>query len=186
MTPLAALWLPILLSTVFVFIASMILHMTPWHHGDYPALPDEARFREALRPMAIPPGDYIVPRPMSSADMRSAEFDQKMIDGPNVVITVMPNGKMSMGRALGLWFLYLVVTGIFAGYVAGRALPPGANYLEVFRFAGCTAFVGYSLALWQMWIWYRRSLGTTIRATIDGLIFAGLTGGTFGWLWPSS
>ena len=50
--------------------------------------------------------------------------------------------------------------------------------------AGVTAFVGYALALWQMSIWYRRSWGTTLRSTIDGLIYALLTAGVFGWLWP--
>ena len=46
------------------------------------------------------------------------------------------------------------------------------------------AFSGYALALWQMSIWYKRKWGTTVRATIDGVIFALLTAGTFGWLWP--
>ena len=66
----------------------------------------------------------------------------------------------------------------------GRALLPGADYLEVFRFAGATAFIGYVVALWQMSIWYRRSWLTTIKATVDGFIYACLTAGTFGWLWP--
>ena len=35
-----------------------------------------------------------------------------------------------------------------------------------------------------MWIWYRRSLLTTIKSSVDGLIYALLTAGTFGWLWP--
>jgi hypothetical protein len=79
----------------------------------------------------------------------------------------------------------VVVVGVFAAYVAGRALPAGAQYLSVFRFAGVTTFIGYSLAIWQMTIWYRRALGTTIRATVDGLLYALVTAGTFGWLWPS-
>jgi hypothetical protein len=54
----------------------------------------------------------------------------------------------------------------------------------VFRFAGTTAFIGYSVALWQMSIWYRRAWSTTIKATVDGLIYALLTAGVFGWLWP--
>ena len=34
MVPLAALWLPILLSTVMVFVASSIMHtLLPYHHG---------------------------------------------------------------------------------------------------------------------------------------------------------
>ncbi len=68
---------------------------------------------------------------------------------------------------------------------AGRALPPGAHYLAVFRFAGATAFIGYSLALWQDSIWYKKQLSTTLRNTFDGLVYGLLTGGTFGWLWPN-
>ena len=100
------------------------------------------------------------------------------------MLTMMPGGAMSMTSNLVQWFLYSVVVGLFAGYVAGRALPPGAQYLQVFRFVGATAFVGYALALWQMSIWYRRAWNTTVKATVDGLIYALLTAGTFGWLWP--
>jgi len=101
-----------------------------------------------------------------------------------MVTTVMPSGPISMGASLVQWFIYSLVVGFFAAYVVGHALPVGAGYPEVFRLAGVTAFIGYALALWQISIWYRRSWGTTLRATIDGLIYALLTGGTFGWLWP--
>ena len=185
MTGLDALWLPILLSSVIVFVASSIIHMaTPWHKGDYAKVPDEDKFTDALRPLAIPPGDYMVPRPSSMQEMKSPEVADKMKKGPVMVFTVLPNGPMAMGRNLVLWFLYSIVVGIFSAYITGRALPVGANYLQVFRFAGATAFLSYSLALWQMSIWYRRALSTTIKATVDGLIYALLTAGTFGWLWP--
>jgi len=72
-----------------------------------------------------------------------------------------------------------------AAYIAGRALEPGAHYLSVFRFAGATAFFGYAFALMQQSIWYKRAWGTTFKSTFDGLIYALLTAGTFGWLWPS-
>ena len=185
MTGLFAVWMPILLSAVFVFVASSIIHMaSPWHKSDYPKMPNEGQVMDALRPLAIPPGDYFFPRPSSAADMKSPAFADKMKAGPVVVMTVMPSGPMSMGRNLVLWFLYAVVIGVFAAYIAGRALPPGTVYLRVFQFAGATAFIGYSAALWQMSIWYRRSWTTTIKATVDGLIYAMLTAGTFGWLWP--
>ena len=116
--------------------------------------------------------------------MQSPEFKARVNEGPNLVVTVLPNGPWSMGRNLGLWFAYLVVVALYSAYVAGRALPPGTNYLIVFRFVGATAFAAFALALWQMSIWYRRSWGTTIRSTIDGLIYATLVAGTFGWLWP--
>jgi hypothetical protein len=185
MTGLSALWLPILLSAVLVFVASSIIHMaSPWHKGDYPMMPNQDKVMDALRPFAIPPGDYMTPRPSSREDMRSPAFAEKMNKGPVMVLTVMPNGPMGMGRSLALWFLYTAVVGLFAAYITGRALPPGVSYLRVFQLAGATAFIGYSAALWQMSIWYRRAWNTTIKATVDGLIYALLTAGTFGWLWP--
>src|SRR5689334_8521870 len=185
MTELSSLVLPIVLSAVFVFIASSIIHMaSPWHRSDYPRVPNEDRTREALRPLAIPPGDYMIPRPASRAELRSPAFAEKINLGPVVILTVLPNGPMSMARNLSLWFLYCAANSVFAAYIASRALLPGADYLEVFRFAGATAFIAYVVALWQMSIWYRRSWLTTIKATVDGFIYACLTAGTFGWLWP--
>jgi hypothetical protein len=181
----SALWLPILLSAITVFVVSSIIHMaTPWHKGDYLKMPNEDKAMDALRPLAVPPGDYLVPRPSSAQDMRSPDFLEKMNKGPVLVLTVMPSGPVQMTRSLVLWFLYSAVVGFFAAYVASRALPVGAPQGRVFQLVGVTAFVGYSVALWQMSIWYRRAWGTTIRATIDGLIYALLTAGIFGWLWP--
>jgi hypothetical protein len=185
MVGILELWLPILLSAVIVFVVSSIIHMaSPWHKNDYPRMPNEDQVRNALRPLAIPPGDYMIPRPAGSEEMRSPEFAEKVRQGPNMVVTVMPNGPFSMKSNLIQWFLYAVVVSIFAAYVAGRALPAGSPYLSVFRFVGVTAFIGYSVALWQMSIWYRRSWGITAKATVDGLIYALLIAGTFGWLWP--
>jgi hypothetical protein len=117
--------------------------------------------------------------------MRSPDFVEKVTRGPVMILTVLPNRVTNMGQNLLLWFLYSAIVSLFAGYVTSRAVAPGAPYLEVFRFAGVTAFTGYALALWQMSIWYRRDLGTTIRSTIDGFVYALLTAGVFGWLWPS-
>ncbi len=185
MTGLSLLWLPILLSAVIVFVASSIVHMVlPWHKSDFKKMPEEDKVMNALQPFGIPPGDYMMPCPGSMKDLSSKEFQEKINRGPVMVTTVLPNGPMSMGRNLALWFLYLVVIGIFSGYVAGRALPAGTQYIHVFRFVGTTAFLGYAAALWQMTIWYRRSWVTTLKSTIDGLLYALLTAGTFGWLWP--
>lgn len=185
MTGILSLWLPILLSAVLVFIASSLIHtVLPWHKGDFAKLPDEDAVRSALRPLAIPPGDYHVPRPSGSDEMKSAAFAEKVKAGPNIMMTVLPNGPWSMGPQLAMWFVYNIVVSIFAAYVAGRALPPGSEYLSVFRLAGATAFASYTLALYQLSIWYRRSWSLTLKATFDGLIYALLTAGAFGWLWP--
>src|ERR671914_2223601 len=133
MVPIVALWLPILLSAVIVFIASSLIHMAlPWHKNDYPKVPNEEGLRAAFRPLAIPPGDYMVPRPASREELRDPKFMEKVNQGPNLVLTVLPNGPFSMGANLVQWFLYCVVISLFAGYVASRALPPGSDYMQVF------------------------------------------------------
>jgi hypothetical protein len=140
---------------------------------------------DALRPLAIPPGDYMIPRAASGKDMQTPEFKEKLKKGPVLMMTVYPSGPFTMGKQLFQWFVFAVVVGIFAAYVAGRALPPGSPYLEVFRFSGVTAFIAYTVASWPASIWYKRAWGTTIRGTIDGLIYALLSAGVFGWLWPA-
>ncbi len=185
MTPLSALWLPILLSAVFVFVASSIIHMAPlWHRTDFPKMAQEDAVLEALRPLAIPPGDYMIPRPGGREEMKSAAFREKLKQGPVMVATVMPNGTFSMGRSLSLWFVYLLVVELFAALIGSHAMAPGATFRRAFRFTGAVSFVGYVLALWQTTIWYRRAFSTAVKDTIDGLIYAVIAGVTFGWLWP--
>jgi hypothetical protein len=111
-------------------------------------------------------------------------FMEKFKAGPRAMVTFFPTGEVKMGAQLFQWFLYTILIGITAAYISGRALAPGAHYLQVFRFAGATAFYGYSLALLQFSIWYKRAWGTTLRSVVDGLIYAFVTAGFFGWLWP--
>ncbi len=185
MVPMTSLWLPILLSAVIVFVASFIIHMMlPYHRADFGKVPDEGGVQEALRKFNIPPGDYMIPHAGGPEGMKSLEFKEKIKKGPVVVMTVMGSGAMNMGASLTQWFVYCAVVGVISAYVTSRALTPGAHYLSVFRFAGCTAFVGYALALWQNSIWYKRKWSTTIKNTFDGLVYGLLTAGIFGWLWP--
>ncbi len=185
MVPVTSLWLPILLAAVLVFVASSLIHMVlGFHKHDLLRVAKEDEAMDALRPFALTPGDYALPCAGSMKDAQSAAFAEKLARGPVVFFTVVPSGPRNMRRQLGQWFVYAVVVGVFAAYIAGRALAPGAHYLQVFRFAGCTAFVGYSLALWQGSIWWGRSWTTTVKSTVDGLIYALLTAGAFGWLWP--
>jgi hypothetical protein len=185
MPGLVSLWLPIVLSAVIVFVASSVIHMTPlWHKNDYPKMPREAEVLDALRPFAIPPGDYFIPRASGMKEMRSPEFKEKMKRGPVAVLTVMPNGEMAMGRSLVQWFAFLIVVGLFVAIVTCRTLPVGTPYPRVFKVAGTIAFMAYSLALCELSIWYRRSWSLTLKSAFDGLIYAALTAGTFGWLWP--
>jgi hypothetical protein len=185
MVTIMSLWLPILLSAVIVFIASSIIHMVfTYHYKDFKKAPDEDKLRDALRGLNIPPGEYSVPYSGSPKVMRSPEYQEKMNKGPVLILSVFKSGPPAMGKELFQWFVYAIIVGIFAAYVAGRALGPGADYLAVFRFSGVTAFACYTIAHWQDTIWFKRSWGRTFKGTFDGLIYALLTAGTFGWLWP--
>ena len=185
MVPIHALWLPILLSAVIVFVASSIIHMAlPVHKSDYRKLPDEAKVLDTLRASGVTPGrEYRFPF-CTMKEMKSPEGIEKFKRGPVGLLVVMPNGAMNMGKFLGQWFLYCVVVSIFTAYLTGRTRLPGTEYLEVFRVAGCTAFIGYALAQAQNSIWRGVTWGVTLKHMLDGLIFGLLTGGTFGWLWP--
>jgi hypothetical protein len=185
MVPLMSLWMPILLSAVIVFVASSIIHMVlPYHRSDYGKLSAEDAVMEALRKYSIPPGDYMVPRAASPKSMKDPAFLEKIKKGPVILMTVMKSGAFSMGGQLAQWFLYCVVVSVFSAYITGRALPSGTDYLPVSQFASTTAFIGYALALWQNTIWYKKAWTTTLKSTIDGLVYGFLTGGVFGWLWP--
>ncbi len=186
MVSLTALWLPILVSTVLVFIASSIIHMVlTYHQTDYAQVPSEDEVMAALRPFQIPPGDYVIPHAGSTEAMKSPEFAERVTKGPVAFMTVLPSGMFTIGKSLVQWFIYCLVVGVFAGYVASRAgLGDGGEYLSVFRFVGTVAFVGYGLGLVQSSIWYHRSWRTTGKALFDALIYALVTAGTFGWLWP--
>jgi hypothetical protein len=184
-TPTAALWLPILLSAVAVFILSALINMlTPWHAADYRQLPNEAAVADALRPHAIPPGDYMLPRPSGMADMSSPEFIERMNRGPRMTLSVLPNGPSNLGRSLVLWFIFVLVVTLIGAHLAGGILPASAVRAHVFHVVGLFAFAAYALALWPVSIWYGRGWGITLRATVDGLIYAIATGLIFMWLWP--
>jgi hypothetical protein len=187
MTELAMLWPPILLGAIFVFIVSSIIHMGPfWHRGDFPQLPDEARARATIGALNIAPGDYMLPGCKNPSEMRTPEFMQKMSEGPVMILTVRPNGVMGMGKALVQWFVHILIVSLFAGYIAAIALPPGAHYLSVFRFVGTSAVMALSLGLLHDSIWYSRQWSTTLKLMFDGLIYACVLAGTFGWLWPKA
>ena len=185
MVDLISLWLPILLSAVLVFIVSSIIHMLiPYHRNDFGKVPSEDDVMESLRKFSIPQGDYAIPYAGSTEVMKSEGYKEKVTKGPVIFMTVMENGMPKMGKSLVLWFVYSIIVGVFAAYIASRAMEPGAHYLSVFRFAGTTAFVGYALALIQNSIWYKRNWFSTFKSMFDGLIYALVTAGTFGWLWP--
>jgi hypothetical protein len=184
MVSLTALWLPIVLSAVIIFVASSIMHMLlPYHRSDYRQLPDEDKLLAVLRAAGLKPGLYHFPF-CSHNDMKSPAVMEKFKQGPVGMLTLFPSGPPAMPKFLGMWFAYCLVIGFFVAYLTGRTVAPGANYLAVFRVAGTAAFLAYGLGNLSNGIWKGQPWGVTLKEVIDGLVYALLTAGTFGWLWP--
>lgn len=185
MVGFAALWLPILLSAVIVFIASAVIHMAlKYHWSDYSALPGEDNVMEAMRKEGVGPGNYHMPHAGSMAQLRSPEVVEKFTKGPVGFVTIIPSGPPAMGKQLVQWFVFVLVIGVVVAYLTGRTLGPGADYLQVFRVAGTVAFLGFVGAEPVNSIWKGQKWSTSLKNLFDGLVYALLTGGVFGWLWP--
>jgi uncharacterized membrane protein YraQ (UPF0718 family) len=183
---LAQLWLPILLSAVFVFIVSSVIHMaTPMHKGDYKKMQNEDAVLEALRTNGVAPGMYMFPCACSMKEMNSPEMVEKRKRGPVGWLCIQPGG-FNMGRSLALWFVFCLIVGVFTGYVAWHALGPGVPYLRVFRIAGTAAILGYAVGYFQDSVWKGAKWSTTAKFIFDGVIYGLVTAGTFGWLWPQA
>ena len=187
MDALLDLWLPILLSAVFVFLVSSIIHMVvPIHKGDYKKLPGEADVLAAMRAQQVQPGDYMFPCAASMQDMGSPEMIEKYNQGPVGCVTVMPSGPPAMGKSLVQWFLYSVLIGIFVAYIGTLSLSPGSPYMDVFRLTGTVAILGYGLTNFTNSIWKGVSWGVTMKYLFDGVVYGLVTAGAFGWLWPAA
>jgi hypothetical protein len=184
MVSLAALWLPIVLSAVIVFVASSIMHvLLKYHQSDCHQVPDEDKFLALLRPANLKRGLYVFPYFLPKY-MKSAAAVEKYKQGPVGFMTIMPSGPPAMPKFLVQWFVYCLLIGFFVACLTGRTLPPGANYLAVFRVAGTAAFLAYGLGHLSDGIWKGQTWSMTIKEVIDGVVFGLLTAGTFGWLWP--
>lgn len=186
MVSLTALWLPILVSAVLAFVASSILHLVlKYHSTDYRKLPDEEVVVEAMRRANVPRGAYMFPAPDDPKDFATPEMRAKFEKGPVGILLVRSSGPPAMGKYMVQWFLFCLLVSVFSGYVAAHALGAGTEYLEVFRIVGTVAFMGYAFGDLVDTIWKSQQWSTTLKNLFDGLVYALLTAGVFGWLWPS-
>ncbi|HEX9009821.1 MAG TPA: hypothetical protein VF804_05600 [Holophagaceae bacterium] len=185
MVSLAHLWLPIILSAVIVFLASSVIHMVlKWHHTDYRQLPDEEALRAALHKAPAAPGQYVIPYCGDMKAMGTPEMQKKYADGPVAMLYLKAPGAPGMGAALGGWFAFNLVLSFFVAYVAGHTLAQGVHYLQVFRVVGTVGFLAYAAGSAPASIWMGKPWGVTLKEILDGMIYALLMAGTFGWLWP--
>ncbi|MDH3719495.1 MAG: hypothetical protein OES79_15345 [Planctomycetota bacterium] len=176
-----ALWLPIVVSGVVVFIASCFAWMVlPHHRSDWSKLPDEEGFQKSLGDLNVAPGDYMFPGHESSEEMKSAQFQQKWQAGPRGLISVWPEAP-NMGLQIGKTFVFYLFASFTVGYLASMGVRADASRGMVFRFVATSAIVAYCFALFPGAIWFRRHL---VKDVLDGVVYALLTGLVFTLLWP--
>ncbi len=185
---IAQLWQPILLATALCFIMSALIWMiAPHHKGEWKEPPNVGGLRDLLRQGGIQPGGYTFPH-MSDADRKdktkAAEKMQQWAEGPSGVLYIVPKGPMSMGKMMGQQVAYFLLVNIFLGWFTSYFIVVGTTYVHVFKIIGLAAFMSYFLGSIPESIWFGRPWKSVVLQGIDAALYAGMTAGTFGWLWP--
>jgi len=186
MVTIGALWLAIILSASGVWIASAIVWiLLPHHRSDYRAVPDEEAARAALT-AGITPGQYNIPHMTSRSELKNPEALKKFEDGPIGFLTILPRGVPSTARGMVLSLIYYLIVGLMVAYVASRTMAAGADYLAVFRITATVAWLCHGFGVIPDAIWFGRPWSAVVKHLADALVYALITGGFFGWLWPTA
>jgi hypothetical protein len=186
MVSLVQLWLPILLSAVFVFFASSILNMVLkfWHTPDYHGFSNEDEVGAAIRKGNPAPGMYALPYCTPDA-MKKPEMQEKFKTGPLGMVALRQAGSMNMGASLGQWFVFCLLVSILCALLAAHTIDAGAVQTHVFKVLLLVAFMGYTVGSLPNAIWWGHPWVVTIKHAVDGLIYALITAATFACFWPA-
>ena len=183
MTFLARLWLPIVLSSVAVFILSAASHMVlPWRKREWGRFAGQDRLQEALQ--GIEPGSYGFPAAPTQQEQMGKEWMARWSRGPSGWLTVAPPGPISMGRNLALSFLTFLGVSFLVAYVAALSLGPATPTLTVVRVVSTVGVLAYGVGTLFNSIWYHRPWRAYASDLFDAFLFAFAMAGVFGWLWP--
>ena len=176
------LWLPIMISTIAMFVFSYLAwEVLGLHDKDWRQIENEDKLMQCIREMDIPDGNYQLPGGDSAKEMRTEEFQAKFKAGPRAIITLMP--EPNMAKNLGLTLLYHLFCCATFAYLANFALKPGtdpgADFITVFRFVATISLLTFGAATVLQAIWFgTRVDGHVIEAIIKclivGLIFASM------------
>lgn len=179
------LWKPIVFSGLAVFVLSaLVWTVLPHHKKEWQRLSNEDDVLNAIRAGNPAPGLYSFPFASDMKEMGAPELIAKMERGPMGYLTIAPNGAPQMGPMMAKSLVYNIGIAFFVAYVAYHALAPGADYLEVFRLTGTVGFMACALGSVSDSIWFGKPWKSWLLHAFDGLMYALVIGGFFGWLWP--
>lgn len=185
MADLLQLWLPILLTAVFVFIASSLIHMVfKWHAAEYRALRNEDEVRAALQAGISGPGKYVLPHCEEMKDMQSETMQQKYREGPLGILLIGPNGLPNMAKLLSQWFVLSLVVAAIAGLMAVQTVGLQGDGHDAGHLVGLASLLAYSAGSVIDGIWMYKPWRSVAKDLLDAVIYAIISALTFMWLWP--
>jgi len=183
---LMQLWLPIVGSAVLTWIASGLIHMIiKYHNSDFQKLANEDEVAAAVGQGSPKLGLHHFPHCADMSEMANESMQEKFKKGPVGMVIIFPNGMPNMGKYLGQQFAYFLVGSTLLAYCASFALPPGADFMTVFRVFTAIGFLAYGWATIPYSIWFGFQWSITVKYLIDAMIYAIVVAATFGWLWPA-
>ena len=187
MHDLPQLWLPILATAIFVFVASSLIHMVlQWHKSDYKQLANEDAVGAALRAGSPAPGQYVIPFCRSMKDKGNEDMQKKFRDGPVGFITLKAPGPMSMGGPLFKWFLFNIAVAAFAAMLVAQAFGLTAPPRMAGHLVGMISLATYIGGSIQNGIWMGKAWRSVAIDLLDAVIYGTISAFTFMWLWPAA
>lgn len=87
-----------------------------------------------------------------------------------------------MGKNLGLTFVFFFVCNATFAYLASFALPPGSEFILVFRFVATIALLTFAASIVQHAIWFRARV---VGHVIESIGYSLIAGAIFAALWPA-
>jgi hypothetical protein len=187
-----ALWLPIVVSAVAVWVLSAVFWMLINHHdGDYAALPKDGEIDlvTKLRSLGVQPRVYLFPHVANCNDDKKVQ-QQKFVEGPCGTLTVFPKPDgAQMGRNMVLSVLLYLAVSIVMAYLGSLALPVHAkenapSFAKVFQFMGTAGVLGYAFAHVPGAVWFGATKRAIVLNILDGVVYGLAAGAVFAWLWP--
>lgn len=185
---LTQLWLPIVLSTLAVWVLAALFWTVSPHHGkDRDKIANEGAFIDAIRPLGLKPGSYQFPMCASHKDAQRPEFQALWKEGLSGTL-VLFGSPLNMGaKMLASLAVYLAVS-VTVAYLAWVALPHAfperAGFARVMQVTGTAATLGYTFGMLPQGIWFGSKLRAMVTCFADGVVYGLVTGAIFAWLWP--
>lgn len=181
------LWLAILLSGLFCWFASALIHMLiKYHNADYKQLPNEEAVSAVLGEGSPEPALYTLPHCNDMKAMGEESMQKKFNDGPVAMISILPNGMPPMGKLLSQQILFFVFGAFLIGYLASLSIVETPDFMVVFRQVFIASFLAYGWAQIPYSIWMGQPWSNCLRFLMDALIYSVVTASTFAMFWPGA